>query len=153
MRRYTGPSINLLVLAMACIPAGCNPTPSAQPRSQPPPSQIPLAPSPSLGSTPVETISIACFLAVQSVIDDFRHIEAQLDAFPAAEQQEVLRRYAASVKDTILSAPPRCFTDEQSAASEALVAYLSATPAADLTADPIQELMTASGLPHATLRP
>jgi hypothetical protein len=96
---------------------------------------------------------MVCFLAVQAVIDDFRHIEAQLDAFPAGEQQEVLRRYAVSVKDRIEGAPPRCFTNEQSSASDALVAYLSATPPADLAADRIQRLMTASGLPHPTLRP
>lgn len=153
MQRHASALIYLLVLGLACIPVGCNPTPSTQPSSKPPPSQLPLAPSPSLGSTPAETISIACFLAVQAVIDDFRHIEAQLDAFPAAEQQEVLRRYAASVKGKIEGAPPRCFTDEQPAASDALVAYLSATPASDLAADRIQELMTASRLPHPTLRP
>jgi len=87
------------------------------------------------------------------VIDGFRHIEAQLDAFPAAGQQEVLRRYAGSVKDTIDDAPSGCFTTGQSGASDALVAYLSVTPAPDLIADHIQELMTATGLPHPTLQP
>jgi hypothetical protein len=106
-----------------------------------------------LSSTPGETISIACFLAVQAVIDDFRHIEAQLDAFAASEQQEVLRRYATSAKESIEDAPARCFTDEQLAALDALFEYVVATPAADLTAARFQELMTTTGLPHPTLQP
>jgi hypothetical protein len=154
MRRRTSPLIRALALGVACSSVGCNPTPSIQPTSTPPPSLIAsLAPSPSLGPTSAETISIACFLAVHAVVDDFRHIQAQLDAFPAAEQQEILRRYAASASDGIEGAPPGCFSDEQTAASDALIAYLSATPASDLAADRIQQLMTAMGLALPTLRP
>src|SRR5258706_761468 len=144
-RRHTRASTCLVALGLVCSSVGCEPMPSTQPSSRPPPTQITLAPSPSLGSTPGETIPIACFLAVQAVIDDFRHIEAQLDAFPASEQQEVLRRYATSAKDSVDAAPSRCFMDEQPAALDALFEYVVATPAADLTAARIQELMTATG--------
>jgi hypothetical protein len=144
--------IGFVALVLALGIAACEePRPSASVVALPSASATPT-PTSTAGAlaTPVGTISIRCFLVIHALIDDFRHIESQLDAFPAADQLDLLASYGASIREHVTHAPPGCFSDDELAAHRELFLYLSTVTRDAVTAERIQELMSATGLPHPT---
>jgi len=101
----------------------------------------------------LELRQIDCFLAVQSIVDDFRHLDAQVTEFPASEDGDVITRYVETTKASVAGAPTGCFTDKELAGLEAFWQYAQTTPPRDLGTKRIQELLAAVGIPYPTPNP
>lgn len=149
--------VRLCAVGLAVVIVGCGPTrPSASPGVRPSAQTI-SSPTPAATSaavaTPDGTISIRCFLTIHALIDAYRHLESQLDAFPVSDQLDLLAEFGAHIRELVTHAPAGCFSDEENAAYRELFLYLLNATAYTITAERIQELMTATGLPHPTAHP
>ena len=133
------------------IVAGCvSPHPTASPVSRP----VAVAatePTPTEPpATPDGTISIGCFLAIHSIIDEFRRLDSQVTEFPASQQGDVLGPFVEETTAIVVGAPTGCFTDAELAALEAFWRYATTTRPRDLTRVRIRELLAAVGIPYPT---
>ena len=146
-------TVALAVFVVGVVAACATPRPTPRPASTP----IAVAstqPSPTEPpATPDGTISIGCFLAVQAIVDEFRHLDAQVTAFLASEQGDVLGPFVERTQDIVVGAPTGCFTDGELTAFEAFWHYAATTRPRDLETSRIRELLAAVGIPYPTAAP
>jgi hypothetical protein len=140
-------------IALASMLSGCAPIPPWPAPTVEATASPSLTQSPRPEAIPNGTISIGCFIATQSVIDDIRHLVFQINELPISTEKDVLVARTATMQSVVVAAPPGCFSGDELLAFEAYWSYVRVTPARQLSKKRIEELLTATGFPYPTFAP